>query len=802
MKKTISWIIAALLLFGGAAHAFAQTTEVPDEFGMQTTEYPLDAGAIPTMAYYVVNGESAAPSAYTIGGVEYIKLRDLAFMLDGTEKRFSVFEHDEMKAVETFAGEAYIPDGGEMRPAREETIAIGSPYTLYADGKTLERVAYSIGGYLYFPLEALAELYDFSLLYDDVTDTFTMDTGKPSYRAVILAARNAAQNAVGQNTSAVTIAVMVDHQIIYAQAFSNGVQNVDIQTAFNVGSIGKLFTMTAALQLSERGLLKLDAAVSEYLPQFHMADARYRDITVRMLLNHSAGFPGTYLHGAFTAQPNPAYLENLLLSLQTQTLTADPGTVSVYSNDGWSLLQLVVEAAAGEPLLSYVQSNIFTPAGMARSFASAEPLDSNLAHIVTEDAAYPWEMVNALGAGGFSSTAADLCRFADALLTGKLLDDDSFAKSTSKQTAPDTVPFGQPNMDFGYGWDYADMPQFDAYGVRVLGKSGGTVQFNSQLSVLPERGAAIAVSVGGSAKAVVIADAVTKALLETLGYSAGAYSLPQAQPAELPEAMMKYEGYYSGAMLQKVAFDTAENTLLMDVQFNGAMVSLDPVPYTDDGSFRSGANALVFDDSTGRNLLISETNGRTDVMGEQLAPNRDIDASLFAGETWIPYDLPLYDLLTDTLYTDVFTGMPGYIMAGSGSALVPYPLADEYSTAFALSHRMDQLTLRIEDQNGQDILSAAGNRYQRASAVEPLAEDAALTADAQGHSIARTVTRDGMLTVNAQGDVRIVVYRNTGMWDAVFDSLLQGRIPVSVAEGDILLLVLPPQGTAAVTVAP
>ena len=67
---------------------------------------------------------------------------------------------------------------------------------------------------------------------------------------------------------------------------------------YGIGSVSKIYTTVAVMQLAEQGHVSLDAPVTRYLPQFRMADPRYRDITVRMLLNHSSGLMGSGLAGA------------------------------------------------------------------------------------------------------------------------------------------------------------------------------------------------------------------------------------------------------------------------------------------------------------------------------------------------------------------------------------------------------------------------------------------------------------------------------------------------------------------------
>ena len=95
---------------------------------------------------------------------------------------------------------------------------------------------------------------------------------------------------------------------------------------YGIGSVSKIYTTVAVMQLVEDGRVSLDAPVTRYLPDFKMADERYKDITVRMLLNHSSGILGTGLSGAMLfGEASTEAHDTLLEKLSTQRLAADPG---------------------------------------------------------------------------------------------------------------------------------------------------------------------------------------------------------------------------------------------------------------------------------------------------------------------------------------------------------------------------------------------------------------------------------------------------------------------------------------------
>lgn len=147
---------------------------------------------------------------------------------------------------------------------------------------------------------------------------------------------------------------------------------------YGIGSVSKIYTTVAVMQLAEDGKVSLDAPVTQYLPDFKMADERYKDITVRMLLNHSSGILGTGLSDAMLfGEASTRAHDTLLEKLSTQRLAADPGAFSVYCNDGFSLAELVVEAITDMDFMDYVDEHILAPLDLDRTFAPGGDFDAN-----------------------------------------------------------------------------------------------------------------------------------------------------------------------------------------------------------------------------------------------------------------------------------------------------------------------------------------------------------------------------------------------------------------------------------------
>lgn len=182
-----------------------------------------------------------------------------------------------------------------------------------------------------------------------------------------------------------------------------------------IASISKMFTTVAVQKLAEEGKIDLDQPVVTYIPEFKMKDARYKDITVRMLLNHSSGLFGGGLENVLLFNDaDTSYHDHFLEKLAGETLKADPGAYSVYCNDGFQLAELVVERVSGKSFTDYLQEQIFKPLGLSHTRTPLQIGNADAvagAYLEKGGKKLPTEYLNSIGAGGLFSNAEDLCRF-------------------------------------------------------------------------------------------------------------------------------------------------------------------------------------------------------------------------------------------------------------------------------------------------------------------------------------------------------------------------------------------------------
>jgi len=154
-----------------------------------------------------------------------------------------------------------------------------------------------------------------------------------------------------------------------------------------------------------------------------MADERYKKITPRTLLNHSSGLYGSHYHNSILFDDNDTQnYDNLLKEMQTEHLKADPGAFSVYSNDSFQLLEVLVERVSGESYSEFIQTHISKPMNFKSTYTPLDTFDrKQLAktYFPGIESALPVENANILGTGGVYSTAEELATFGEVLMGNK-----------------------------------------------------------------------------------------------------------------------------------------------------------------------------------------------------------------------------------------------------------------------------------------------------------------------------------------------------------------------------------------------
>lgn len=236
----------------------------------------------------------------------------------------------------------------------------------------------------------------------------------------------------------------------YGVANPDGDTPIDAGTAFNNASSGKLYTVVAVMQLVQQGKLDLDAPVGRYLPDWPVQAVR-EQVSARQLLMHTSGL-GAFWGAEFTRlRPQLQTLRDYRPLLETEPAFA-PGSRWAYSNSGFMLLGLLVEAISGEDYYDYVRRHVFEVAGMTGAgYFAVDGQAEGVArpHRIEGDSFSLLGMPEPRGgpAGGGYARPRDWLAFHRALTGGKLLD----AATLELLFAPVELPAGTRAPPHGLG---------------------------------------------------------------------------------------------------------------------------------------------------------------------------------------------------------------------------------------------------------------------------------------------------------------------------------------------------------------
>jgi serine beta-lactamase-like protein LACTB, mitochondrial len=316
----------------------------------------------------------------------------------------------------------------------------------------------------------------------------------PERRAQIVAA--VSQFMGTTHAPGVSIAVVENGELKWATGFgfADLENNVPASghTLFRLGSISKSLTAVAAMELSERGKLDLDAPVEKYCPAFPSKSAA---ITTRLVMGHLAGIR----HYKSGSQDDPEVgntkhfddpIQAGLDFFKNDALVADPGKQFHYSTQGYTLVGCVIEGASGGKYVDFVARNVFVPAGMSHTES-----DDRFAIIPHRTRFYrktnSGTVENAdfldssykIPGGGWLSSAEDMGRFEVAILNDRLLR----RSSRDLMLTPLKPGEGKPN-GYALGWG-----TFSDNGILVAGHSGGQQGTSTDFLIVPEKSAGVVV---------------------------------------------------------------------------------------------------------------------------------------------------------------------------------------------------------------------------------------------------------------------------------------------------------------------
>lgn len=383
------------------------------------------------------------------------------------------------------------------------------------------------------------------------------------------------QQLADQDIPGATVALVGDGRTLVARGYgyANLEQRTPVdadQTLFRVGSIAKLVTWTAVMQLVEQGRLDLHTDINTYLIDFQIPATYQQPITMAHLLAHTAGFEERQL-GITVHQPDALLPLGAYLAKSMPARIYPPGDVTAYSNYGAALAGYIVEVVSGKPFAQYVERHIFAPLGMSHS-SFAQPLPHDLAEDLAASYRYdqvyhpvPFEYFQIAPSAALTTTATDMARFMLAHLNDGTLGERRVLAAENVREMHRRHFANDPRVN-GMAYGFAEMT---LNGRRLLVHSGTTNDelFRSLLVIMPKEQLGLFVSYsgagGGDAKWELL-----QALLDRL-YPAAVPPAP-APPADFEQRSGRYAGSYQSTRAALTTLEKAGALLAPEVRVRAA----------------------------------------------------------------------------------------------------------------------------------------------------------------------------------------------------------------------------------------
>ncbi len=421
-----------------------------------------------------------------------------------------------------------------------------------------------------------------------------------------------------------SIALLDGDKIVWSAAFGapdDKGKSPTTDTMYAIASSSKMFVTVAIMKLVDAGKIGLDQPLTTYLPSFRMASPAYRYITVRMLLNHSAGFPGTDFSNVTTEAYNGGYSQQVLNTLASARLKHNPGQINVYCNDCFTVAEKVVEAVSGQSYAEFLKKEILEPLEMSHTMAPITGLPAGSYYSRSVDGAN-WSpyISNCIGAGGLYSTPSDLLRFAKiftgAAANAKVLSAQSVEAMGKDETIGKLTITNNNFFRYGLGWDSISEFGLATVDKKAWSKDGAVSVYNSTIVVAPDDKLAVAVTSTGLSS--VYHGIAQRALLTALVQKGKLTSLPSPNALKnAPESTASSDvlkdipGYYaSSSTFYKVQVRSNGYLDTSTLGSNGWTSTNTPRKYRNNGSFEpdgDSGSGWSFVSAGGKQYIVSRT---------------------------------------------------------------------------------------------------------------------------------------------------------------------------------------------------
>jgi CubicO group peptidase (beta-lactamase class C family) len=548
-----------------------------------------------------------------------------------------------------------------------------------------------------------------------------------------------------------SIALVDDQRVVWA--FGSGWADqaaqrpADAQTVYRMGSISKLFTDMAALQLAEAGKLALDAPIQQALPDFRI-QSRYgaAPVTPRQLMTHHAGLPRDLAYRMWGAATQP--LQQRVADVANESTQSPPGLHLAYSNVGVTVLGAAVENVGGQPFETLMQQRLFTPLGMRQaSFSAAVPAlrEMSLAYRNGKPAEEP--PLNDVPAGGLNASVLDLAQFM------KMVFADGRSPETSSAVLPPAAlremlrpqNAGVPldlGFNIGLGWMLSTLGGEPIEGAGPVAHHGGaTVNFRSQMILLPEHKLGVIVAANSAGATPVVNRVAQRTLALALQAKAG---IRQADPAAdaspdapwAPEKLQALVGdYTTTAGFVHVERDGDQLFTRIDgrrmdlvpcangeLRLRYRVLGLWSVPLGELNRVRLSLRTVA-----GRQLLVARIGTQSLRVGERLPPARPLPPELQAlAGTYEPELAPGEFGTVDRVVVSQDAGRLLAQVQLRGEKLAPVrqvlqPVNDKEALVLDTLADVGEV-VRVERSGANPVIRGPGYRWHRVADTRPKAE--------------------------------------------------------------------------------
>lgn len=343
-------------------------------------------------------------------------------------------------------------------------------------------------------------------------------------------------------------------------------------TKFNLASMNKMFTGLSILQLSQAGKLSLDDKVGKFIPE--LSNKSIRDsVTIYQLLTHTSGVENFWQEHAEAAKERFRTPADYLPLFINKPLAFAPGTGFLYSNGGYMLLGLIIEAVSHQSYDDYVKGHIYRPCNMENTDAYAlDEVHQGLATGYTMDTEHPglwknniWQnVIKGTPAGGGYSTAGDLLRFSQALLQFKLLD-----KKYTADFVRGRIKYGKGFYGYGFSTDTINRHP-------VFGHTGGHFGIANELQIYEDLGYTVIILTNGEVEnyweiSNTLKDLLAGPSVTTAGYFYTTHLVNTIQHKGLTTALHHLQAKPDSIQVRESVLERLGMAALFDKQFDVAI---------------------------------------------------------------------------------------------------------------------------------------------------------------------------------------------------------------------------------------